>query len=152
MSRRTMSLWIQSNKTNDPFLNSILNNNNTTMIEEEVSLSQQQIDINNIASLDEFDAGVEDSDNEEIRDEIMCNRNKLGLFKRTLDVIGNDFVQHKKLHDFLSNMVMTNEINHNDNGNVLSNREKGSDIMISSNKVTNTRNKSCKRFKASYEM
>ena len=167
LSRKTMSLWIEQNRTDDSQINQLLSQKDTEFVSQKVHLSQQQQvatgsqqllastsdDDDNCSFTDNNDEMSYSSDNYlPTHDEVCDYTENLALFKRAFQLSGNNLNKHKELYTMLSNFVITNEINHNDNETVMNNREKGEKILVSSNKITNTTRKSTKRRKSCWEI
>ena len=156
----TRILWIQQNDTNDPQLKQLLTQKDVQLINSQLHLSQEQTKTLQTINNNEFDcAGNNDEDEDEDEVNSICNdRNVImkytenyALFKRAYALANNDYNRHKKLYDMLSNFVIENEINHSDNKDAISNRDKGEKVLVSSNKILNTSKRSNKRKKACWE-
>ena len=159
MCQRTLSLWVESNKTNDPELMELLNRDDHEMISQDVILSQQQNDLIIQSQTDDFQ--LNDNNNNDMEsnvesqindDEEVKNWNdNVGLLKRAFQLAGGNVNKHRQLYNCLNNFILEHEINHDDNDEVFANRDKDDVVIISSNRIVNKRHKSMKRKKASYE-
>ena len=147
----TKTLWIEKNNTNDPQLKQLLSQQDTQLIDNELHFSQEQTTILHEAQADQFDCDDNDDSSCNDREEVMNYTENYVLFKRAYTLANNDYNKHKKLYDMLSNFVIENEINHNDNSEVLLSRNKGEKVIVSSNKIVNTSKRSNKRKKAGWE-
>ena len=144
MSRMTKTLWIQANRSRDESVNNLLTKKmHNKMIEQSLHLSQEQQDFNT----NDQDHHSDNNDNQYISD----YQEQFALFKHAHSLCGNNFDDHKEFHSLLSRFVQSKEIHHNDNDTILSKRKIGDNIIISSNKIVNNKNRSAKRKKASYE-
>ena len=147
LSKKNNLSWINTFKSNDPSLNRLIQNKNSSFVRTEIHLSQEQQEMNDLWNVDDDDS--DDSDDiTNINHPVFTD--KLAMFKRANDLCGNDVESHKGLYTLLSNFVLTREINHNDNQKILKKR-KNDIVTISSNKVINTQKRSTKRYKSSYE-
>ena len=161
MCQKTLTLWVESNKTNDPHLNRLLAQNSSDMIEQTVVLSQQQ-QLHISLSQDDnamilADDSASESDGSQSHfnppdEEVMNWNDNVGLLKRGFQLAAGNVDKHRQLYTLLCNFVTENEINHNDNEIVFANRNKDDVITISSNKIVNTKHKSMKRKKARHEL
>ena len=182
VSRKDVSReWRYLYNNNDPTLKGILDNSNDSLIDTRVFSSSQNTTFSQSLSLEIADDDNMDKnefpmniDEDEDIDEIVLASNtqqhypdNLGyksqhvIFKRAVDLCGNNVKEQRRLYDVLSEFVYSLEINHNDNSKVMAkrnkvfldnNRNSGNNVtIVSSNKVTNKYNRSCKRKKAAYE-
>ena len=155
MCQRTLSLWVESNKTSNTELQQLLNRNDHEMISQSVSLSQQQHDHITELPNDNFLIDDDNSDNcpsdnkstEYDNHEVMDWNDNVGLFKRAFQLAGDDVKKHRELYNVINNFIIENEINHNDNDRVFENRNINDTVIISSNRIVNKRHKSMKRKK-----
>ena len=166
MSQTTKTLWIENNRSSCPELNKLMTNDNPTILNQTIVLSQSQtqsisksVQYNEDNNSFNHDNDI-DSDNENIEsdiinpsiDDITDYSENFGLFKRAFDLAGNNVEKHRQLYNYLSNFVIENEINHNDNNDVIANRMHAKTVSISSNKVVNKTNRSNKRKKGCWEL
>ena len=155
MCQKTLSLWVESNNTNDPELQQLLSKNDHEMITQNVILSQQQH--NHISQSQNDDYVLDDNNSQSSLSHIYSNicgddevtdwNDNIGLLKRAFQLAGCDVNKHRQLYNSINNFIIENEINHNDNDEVLQNRSKDDTVIISSNRIVNKRHKSMKRKK-----
>ena len=164
MTQDTKMLWIAKNDTSDPKLQQLLKQTDTDYVNHRIFLSQEQAlsqqlsqQQNNQSNDDSFDNQDEDNSdidsstsNDNIRMIMNFSENN-ALFKRAFQLANNNEQKHRQLYTLLSNFVIENEINHDDNEEVINNRENGKKVIVSSNKIVNTSKRSNKRKKGSWE-
>ena len=153
LSKTTNLEWVNTFKSNNPELKQLLQNNDSSFLTTVISLSQQEQEYHNsLESEDKVSIDIDDYDDTDVTNiNHPIFTDKYSMFKRAQDLCGNDVEKHKELYNMLSNFVLTNEINHNDNRRILNKRKNKGIVTISSNKIVNTRKRSTKRMKSCHE-
>lgn len=164
MTQDTKMLWIAKNDSNDPKLQQLLKQTDTDYVNHRIFLSQEQAlsqqlsqpQINqsidhSFDNQDSDDSDIESSNMNDNIDDMMDYTENFALFKRAFQLANKKEQSHRKLYTLLSNFVVEHEINHDDNVEVINNRENGKKVIVSSNKIINTSRRSGKRKKGSWE-
>ena len=157
MSQNSKMLWIEKNNTNDPQLKLLLNQKDSDFVASRIFLSQEQqknsnVENNTSTNLNDCHNNDEESDSVTSNTcDFMDYTENHALLKRAFQLANRDELKHEQLYTLLSDFVYENEVNHNDNDNVIDNREQGVKVIVSSNKIINKSRRSNKRKKGSWE-
>ena len=148
VSRRTNSLCIDDNKSNNKDLNKLLLIQGDSVIDNSMELYQEQRDFSSVVF--DLDDSVGSSDHNIEDGNVPDYSEKISLFKRSHQLCINN-QDHEEMYTLLHKFVARKELDNNDNSDVLNNREYVDTVMISSNKIIYKTNPSSKIKKASYE-
>lgn len=181
MSRSSLSKsWVYANNDDDDTLKSLLAHRNDSLYSGSLFASQQSIEFSqSIEEQNTYDHefALHNDDDDSNRSEVDTTQQSLAendffpeplnyasqhvIFKRAIDLCGNNVKAHRELYSRMIEFVHSMEINNTDNAAVIKKRNNDhlenskstsqGVTIVSSNKVVNTYNRSTKRAKHNYE-